>query len=335
MRRRGGPMRSSISRGMEFECGRSGAVGVARLSAGIRRRIAAGAASAGAAARSRQGTSGAARRAARRGDHHAAQRSADLGARRQRRRNARGGAADRAAAGAGFRRAGDFGHRHLRGAGGTAIAGRHPAPVHSARRAAFRAAFPRPLAARSRAVCRIRFVAQSHSVMRGAQNSDDPGQRPAVGTLVQPLAPVPGDDCGPARAFRHVSGAVGRRRRTLRAARRAAGDDDRQSQARRAGAAGRPGRAQAAQGNYRHAPGRRRGVDPSRRRSLDRRRPWPASRQIPHAVDGDRSTPSGARRGHRRNRQGRGASPARCARSALSRCRMSRSTSPTHSASLA
>ncbi len=123
---------------------------------------------------------------------HAAQWSADLGARRQRRRNARGGAADRAAARAGFRRTGDIGHRHLGGARRTATAGRHPAPVHSARRAALRAALPRPLAARPCAVRRIRSVAQSHSVMRGAQNSDDPGQRPAVGALVQPLAAVAG-----------------------------------------------------------------------------------------------------------------------------------------------
>ncbi len=213
---------------VEFECGRSSAVGVACLSAGIRRRIADGAAGAGATARSRQGASRAVGRAPRRGNAGAAQRSADLGARRQCRRNARGGTADRAVTRAGFRRAGHIRHGHLRGAGRATAAGRHLAPVYSARRAAFRATLPRPLAARSRAVCRIRFVAQSHFVVRRAQNSDDPGQRPAIGTLVQPVAARPGRDRGFARPLRSVSGAVGRGRRTLCAARRAAGDADRQ-----------------------------------------------------------------------------------------------------------
>ena len=54
-----------------------------------------------------------------------------------------------------------------------------------------------------------------------------------------PLAARAGRDRALCSALRSVPGAIGRRRRALRAARRAARELDRQSQARRAGAAGR------------------------------------------------------------------------------------------------
>ena len=142
------------------------------------------------------------RRAPRRAELAATRRPAGVGARRQRRRNARRGAAHRAAARAGFRRAGDVRHGHLGGAGRAASAERRPAPVHSARCAAFRAAVSRPLAAGPRLVRRIRFVAQSHFIVRATQNSDDPDQRPAVGALVSPLAAGAGRD---RRLARHAS----------------------------------------------------------------------------------------------------------------------------------
>ena len=113
------------------------------------------------------------------------------------------------AAGAGFRRARHFGHGDFRGARRAAPAGRRFASIHSARWAALRAAFPRSLADRPCSVCRIRSVAQSHFVMRGTKNSDDPDQRPTVGALVQPLAARAGRDRGVARPLRSVPGAVG------------------------------------------------------------------------------------------------------------------------------
>ena len=80
--------------------------------------------------------------------------------------------------------------------------------------------FPRSLAARSGAVRRIRSVAQSDPGLRRARHPDDPGQRPRIGALVQPLAPGAGRDRGAARPFRSVSCAIRRRRAALRPTRR-------------------------------------------------------------------------------------------------------------------
>ena len=77
---------------------------------------------------------------------------------------------------------------------------RHP-PIRAARRAALRRALPRPLAARSRAVRRIRSVAEPDHGERRARHPADPGQRPAVGALVPALAQ------GAARRSRRCSSA--------------------------------------------------------------------------------------------------------------------------------
>ena len=53
----------------------------------------------------------------------------------------------------------------------------------------YRGALPRPLAAQSRAVRRIRSVAQPDHGERRARHSAHPDQRPRVGALVPPLAP--------------------------------------------------------------------------------------------------------------------------------------------------
>ena len=84
--------------------------------------------------------------------------------------------------------------------------------------AALRRALPRSLAAFAGAVHRVGFVAQSHSVERGAAAADGADQRPDVASLVPALAPGQRDDLGAARPFRHLPGAVaGRRRAILRA----------------------------------------------------------------------------------------------------------------------
>ena len=139
--------------------------------------------------------SGAARRARR-----APGRPAGLGPWRQRRRDRRDHSAGRAHRRQGIQRAGHLRHRDLGQARrAAAAAGRHP-PIRAARRAALRRALPRPLAARSRAVRRIRPLAEPDHDERGAAHPADPGQRPPLGALVQALAPRARHDRGAAAA---------------------------------------------------------------------------------------------------------------------------------------
>ena len=119
-----------------------------------------------------------------RGEPAPAGRAADLAAWRQRRRNARRHPADRTSARQEFCRAHDVRHGDVGGARRATPAGGRGPPIRTARRAAIRRSVPRSLAARSGAVCRVRFVAQSHSHLRRTRNPDDPGQRPGVGAFV-------------------------------------------------------------------------------------------------------------------------------------------------------
>src|SRR5215467_3615364 len=77
-------------------------------------------------------------------------------------------------------------------------------------------------AALAGAVRRIRFVAQSHLLLRGAQGSDDRHQWPLVGTLVRPMATRAAPHRGLAQLLRSVSYAVSSRCRALCQAWRAA-----------------------------------------------------------------------------------------------------------------
>ena len=233
---------------------------------------------AGASPRPRQRRRRAARRALRRSDAAASGRSVDLDPRRQRRRNAGGHSADRAHSRPGFRGARHLRHGDVGGARRTAPAQGRAAPIHPARRAALRRPLSRSLAAGSRFVRRVRSVAQSDRGECAPQHPDDSGQRPRVAALVRPLAVVAGRHRIAAAPFRSVPGAVERRRRPLRAARRAARELCRQSQARRAGAAGRPGGVRQAQSHDRLARRARRRIDPPRRRNDDHRRAPAAAR---------------------------------------------------------
>ena len=172
--------------------------------------------------------------------HGAAAGPAGLAAWRQRRRTDQRPAADRAHPRARGHRAGHLRHRHLRRARRAAPAARRHPSIRAARRAALRAPLPRSLAARPRAVRGIRSVAEHDHRDLAARHSADPGQWPAVGTLVPALALSAAHDRRPAAAVRSLPGAHAGRRRALRRTRRAARRHHRQSQARRAGAAGRP-----------------------------------------------------------------------------------------------
>ena len=188
----------------------------------------------------RQGARRAAAGAARRKLHRASRRAAGLAARRQRRRDAVDPAADRPHPRARHHRAGDVGHGDRRRTGRAAVAAGRDPSIRAARRAAIRRALPRSLAARPRAVRRIRSVAQPDHGGRRARHSADPGQRPRVGALVPALA---------ARAAHDRQRLLGRFDLCLAQSAEDAARyaelgapryrHDRQSQARRAGAAGR------------------------------------------------------------------------------------------------
>ena len=189
-------------------------------------------------------------------------------------------AADRAHPRARHHRAGDDRNRHLgRTCRAAPAAGRHPS-VRAARHAAIRDAFPRPLAAQSRAVCRIRSVAQPDHGERQAQHSADPDQWPGVGALVQSLEARTAHHRGLAQPLRSLPCAVRRGRRALRRPRRATLCHDRQSQARCACAAGRYREAVGAQGRGRHTPDHCRHLHPSGRGSRGDRRASPAQAHL-------------------------------------------------------
>ena len=182
-------------------------------------------------------------RAARREHGRASAGPAGVGARRERRRDALGHPADRAhprqASSACWCTSGTVTSAESRRA--TSAAGRDPS-VRAARHAALRRALPRSLAARSRAVRRIRSMAQPDHGQRGARHSADPGQRPAVRALVRALAARPRDHRRAAAPLRSLPGAIARACRALSRSGRAARHHHRQPQVRRAGAAGRPPR---------------------------------------------------------------------------------------------
>ena len=104
---------------------------------------------------------------------------------------------------------------------------------------ALRRSLPRSLAARSGALRRIRPLAQPDRDQCRARHPLDPGQRPSVRALVQPLAARPRHDRRAAGSLRSLPRAVRCACRPLSRSRRAAHRDHRQPQARRAGAAGR------------------------------------------------------------------------------------------------
>ena len=213
-------------------------------------------------------------------------------------------------------------------------AGRDPS-VRAARPAAIRRALPRPLAAQSRAVRRIRSVAQPDHGERRAQHSADPDQRPRVGALVQRWRLAP----------RTIGALLSRFDLCLA--------QSAEDAARYAGLGAPryvttgnlkldvpappadPTKLSALQGRGRHASGHRRRLHPSGRGSRADRRASPAQAHLSGPADHHGAAPSGARPGHRRDRQGRGLK----FRAALARraagARRPTSISPTRSASSA
>ena len=137
------------------------------------------------------------------------------------------------------------------------------------------------------------------SAARG--DSADPGQRPGFGALLPPLAAPAPRDLGAARALRSVPDAVERRYRALRRTRRAARQLQRQSQARRARAAGGPIRVAGAEIGRRLARSDRGRLDACRRGDRDDRRAPAAAGQMPVAAHGDCAAPSGTRHRHHRD----------------------------------
>ena len=164
----------------------------------------------------------------------------------------------------GFARARHVRHDDLRQSGAPAPAAWRDPPVHPARYAGLCRALSQSLAAVARAVCRIRSVAEPDHRQQAARRAADPDQRPAVGALVQALAPHAAHHRGAAAALRPVPDALAVGRRTFQRTRRAAAFGRRQSQARRAAAAGRGKQADRAIRRPAGAPDARRRLDPSR-----------------------------------------------------------------------
>ena len=137
------------------------------------------------------------------------------------------------------RHAGHHRHRHLGRPRRAAPAARRGASIRSARCAALRASLSQPLAARSRLVRRIRFVAEHHDRGIGPRHSDGLGQRPPVGKLVPAVAPATELDRRSVATARPLPCGHGVRRRSIKGARRRTGGEYRQSQARRPRTTGR------------------------------------------------------------------------------------------------
>ena len=83
----------------------------------------------------------------------------------------------------------DLGHGDVGGDRRQAVSRRRHPSIRAVRFAALRRALPRSLAAFAGAVHRVRSVAQSHPVERGAAAADGADQRPDVASLVPALAP--------------------------------------------------------------------------------------------------------------------------------------------------
>ena len=171
-------------------------------------------------------------------------------------------------------------------------------------------------------------MAEHHDRDVAARRADDPGQRPAVGTLVPALALCAGDDrrcCGGSISAWRASPADAERLRDLGAPHVVttgnlkldvpAPPADRDKLA-------------AAERDRRPAD-HRGGLHPCRRRDRHDRRAPAAARELSRAADADRAAPSRARRRHRRDRARRRAATRRCARAASCPTRPPTSTSPT------
>ncbi len=194
------------------------------------------------------------------------------------------------------------GHAYLCQGGRAATAGGCDPPVRRARHTALRAAFLRALAPRSRALRRIRSVAEPDHDRRQARHAADPGQWPPVGALIPPLATGAQHDLGPVALLRSVPGAIGGACRALPGARRAAGRDHRQSQARRAGAARQPRCVRSASVCDRRTYHDRRSLHACRRGDAAGRGASAAARLVPATLDDHRATPPGPRAWHSRDR---------------------------------
>ena len=134
-------------------------------------------------------------------------------------------AADRAAAGDPPRppNPGDDRHRRFGPAAGKTAAPAGAPPIRPGRPVRLGAALSRSLAAGHGAVGRIRAVAQFGPGDIRPRDTDDAGQRPAVGTLVPALAALAGADRPGARRVRAMSGAGCRAGGAAAPARRARG----------------------------------------------------------------------------------------------------------------
>ncbi len=190
------------------------------------------------------------------------------------------------------------GHGDVGGRCREAVPAGYHSPVCALRLAALRGAFSRSLATWSCALHRIGSVAQSDSGGCGAPYADGADQRTDVASLVPALAQVSGNDRRAVGPVRYLSRPVRSRRGAIYRTRKPQRRHDRQSQARRAGTAGR--RRQAGTADVRHPrpSGGGGGVDPSGRGRDPAQRASNAGGSLPVAADGDRSTPSqtGAKR---------------------------------------
>ena len=117
-------------------------------------------------------------------------------------------AVDREVARAQYPHPPDLGHGDLGGDRRQAVSRRHHSSICALRFPALCRALSRSLAAQSGAVHRIRFVAQSHPVERGAAFADGPDQRPDVASFVSALAQGRRHDLGVAWPLRCLSGAI-------------------------------------------------------------------------------------------------------------------------------
>ena len=228
-----------------------------------------------------------------------AARAAGLDSRRQRRRGAGGGRADREVARAQYPHPADLGHGDLGGDRRQAVSRRYHPSICAVRFAALCRALSRSLAAVAGAVHRIRSVAQSDPVERGAAAADGADQRPDVASLVPALAPGHRHDLGVARPVRCLPGAVAGRCRALCRARQPQRRHHGQSETRCSGAAGRCRQAGAADVGDARPPDHRRGLDPSRRRGDSARSASDAGGILSVAAERDRAAASRSRRGDR------------------------------------
>ena len=269
------------------------------------------------------------RRAPRHEPGRPAARTAGLDSRRQRRRSAGGGRPDRKAARAEYPHPADVGHGDVGGDRRQAVSRRYHPSICALQFAALCRALSRSLAAFAGAVHRVRSVAQSDPVERGAAPADGADQRPDVASLVPALAQGHRHDLGAARPVRRLPRPIAGRCRALCRARQPQRHHHGQSEAGCSGAARRCRQAGAADVGDARPPDRRGGLDPSRRRGHSAGSASDAGRVLSVAAERDRAAASRSRRSHRPHH--RGLRPARgaCARARNCRPRPPTSMSPT------